>query len=58
LQLAAVDDQFSGVAQHMGRGLGDVFAVLVSSLSHDVEEQHAALPRIDHVFHRGANQPG
>ena len=51
-QLAAVDDQFRGVAQDMRRGLRDVLTVLVAPLAHDVEEQHAALSGIDHVFDR------
>jgi len=57
-QLAAVDDQFRRVAQHMRRGLRDVLAVLVPALAHDVEEQHAALAGIDHVFDRFSNKPG
>ena len=56
-QLAAVDDQFGGVAQDMRRRLGDMLAVLVAALAHDVEEQHAALPGIDHVFHGFGDEP-
>ena len=51
VQLAAVDDQLGLVVEHVRRGLGDVLAVLVAALAHDVQEQHAALPGIDHVFH-------
>ena len=57
LQLAAVDDEFGGIAQHMRRGLGDMLAVLVAALAHDVEEQHAALPGIDHIFHGVGDEP-
>ena len=57
-EFPAVDDQFHGVIQDMRRGLGDVLAVLVSALAHDVEEQHAALAGIDHVFHGRGHQPG
>jgi hypothetical protein len=31
-----------------------VLAVLIAALAHDVPEQHAALRRIDHEFHRGS----
>ena len=57
-QLAAVDDQFRGVAQDVRRRLGDMLAILVAALAHDVQEQHAALPRIDHVFHGLGDDPG
>jgi hypothetical protein len=49
-QLAAVDDQFRRVAQHMRRGLRDMLAVLITPLAEDIQEQHGALPRIDHIF--------
>ena len=57
VQLAAVDDQFGGILQDMRRGLGDVFAILVAALTHDVQEQHAALSGIDHVFHGRGDKP-
>ena len=56
-QLAAVDDQFRRVAQDVRRGLGDVFAILFAALAHDVQEQHTALARIDHVFDRRGDDP-
>ena len=57
VQLAAVDDQFGGILQDMRRRLGDVFAILVAALAHDVQEQHAALSRIDHVFDGRGDKP-
>jgi len=56
-QLAAVDDQFGGITQHMRRGLGDMFPVLIAALAHDVQKQHAALPGIEHIFHGLGNDP-
>ena len=56
-QLAAVDDQFGGIIQDMRRGLGDVFAILVAALAHDVQEQHAALAGIHHVFDGRGDEP-
>jgi hypothetical protein len=55
LQLAAVDDQLRRVTQHMRGRLGHMIPILVAALAHDVEEQHAALPCVDHVFHRVGN---
>jgi hypothetical protein len=49
-QLAAVDDQFRGIAQHMRRSLRHVFPILVAALAHDVQEQHTALSGIHHVL--------
>jgi hypothetical protein len=40
----------------MGRGLGDVFAVLVTAPAHDVQKQDTALARIDHVLHGGSDK--
>jgi hypothetical protein len=56
LELAAVDDQFRRIAQDVRRRLGNMFAVLVAALTHDVQEQHRALPGIDHVFDRLCDQ--
>ena len=42
----------------MRRGFGDVFAVLVAALAHDIEEQDAALPGIHQIFDRFGNEPG
>ena len=53
IERAAVDDELDLVVEHMRRGLGQVLAVLVAALAHDVPEQHAALRGIDHVFHGG-----
>jgi hypothetical protein len=41
----------------MRRGLHDVLAVLVATLAHDVEEQHAALACICHVLYGRSNNP-
>ena len=35
----------------------DMLAVLIAALAHDVEEQHAALSGIEHVFDRIGNEP-
>ena len=51
LERAAVDDELDLVVEHMRSGLGQMLAVLVAALAHDVPEQDAALRRVDHVFH-------
>jgi hypothetical protein len=56
-ELAAVDDQFRRVTQDVRGCLGNMFPVLVAALAHDVEEQHAALPCIDHIFHGLGDEP-
>src|SRR4051812_25010465 len=35
-----------------------MLAVLVTALAHDVEEQHTALPGVDHVLHGVGDDPG
>ncbi len=58
LERTAVDDELDLVVEHVRRGLGQMLAILVAALAHHVPEQHAALRRIDHVFHgAGANMP-
>src|SRR5262252_1267830 len=51
LERPAVEHQLHFVIEHVGNGLGEVFAILIAALAHDVPEQHAALRGIDHVFH-------
>ena len=53
LERAAVDDELDLVVEHMRRGLGQMLAILVAALPHDIPEQDAALRGIDHVFHSG-----
>src|SRR5258706_2785931 len=50
-QLPAIDDELCRIAQNMRGRLSDVLAVLIAALAHDVEEQHAPLPGVDHVLH-------
>jgi hypothetical protein len=57
LQRAAVDDQLYLVLEHMRRSLGEMLAILITALAHDIPEQHGPLRRIDHVFHGGSKQP-
>ncbi len=57
LQRAAVNDELDLVIEHMRRSLGQMLAILIAALAHDVPEQHAPLRRIDHVFHGGSKQP-
>src|SRR5258706_3740179 len=50
-QLPAIDDEFCRITQNMRGRFSDVLAVLIAALAHDVEEQHAPLPGVDHVLH-------
>jgi hypothetical protein len=47
----AAEDQLHFVVEHIWHGLGQVFAILIAALAHDVPEQNAALRGIDHVLH-------
>src|ERR1700761_4640066 len=51
-QRAAVEDEFRLIVQDVRHRLGFVLPKLIAALAHHVPEQHAALRRIDHVFHR------
>jgi hypothetical protein len=51
IQLAAIDDQLGRILQNMRRGLGNVFPILVTAPTHDIQEQNAPLSGIAHVFH-------
>ena len=51
LERAAVDDELHLVIQHMRGGFGQMFAILIAALAHDVPEQDGALRGVDHVFH-------
>src|SRR5262249_25417012 len=51
LERPAVDEQLPLVVEYVWNRLGEVFAILVAALAHDVPEQHAALRGIDDVFH-------
>src|SRR5262249_5906822 len=51
IERPAVEHQLHLVIEHVGNGLGEAFARLIAALAHDVEEQHAALRGIDHIFH-------
>ena len=56
VERASVDDQLGLVVEHVWRGLGQVFAILVSALTHDIPKQYVALRRIDHILHGGSKQ--
>ena len=57
IQLAAVDDQFGGILQDMRRRLRDVFPILIAALTQDIQEQDAALTRIQHVLYGRSGKP-
>ena len=50
---AAVDDELDLVVEHVRRGLGEVLAVLIAALAHDIPEQDTALRGVDHVIDSG-----
>src|SRR5262245_2713188 len=47
----ATEDQLDVVVEYVWNCLGEVFAILIAALAHDVPEQHAALRGIDHILH-------
>src|SRR5262249_12507690 len=51
LERPAIDEQLDLVLEHVWRGLGEGLTILIPAIAHDVQEQHARLRRIDHVFH-------
>ena len=56
LERAAVNDELDFEVEHVWGDLGQVLAILISALTHDVPEQHVTLRRIDHIFHGGSKQ--
>src|SRR4029453_13222493 len=55
-QRSPIDDELRLVTEHMRHSFGQMLAILVGALAHDVPEQHRALGGIDHVVHRWAEQ--
>jgi hypothetical protein len=55
-QRSAIDYDFRLVAQYMRRGFGQMLAISVPALSHDVPEQDRALGGVDRVVHRRAEE--
>jgi hypothetical protein len=53
-----IDDELHLVTQHMRHSLGQMLAILIAALAHDVPEQHRALGRVDRVIHRRADEAG
>ena len=54
LQRSPIDDELRLVTEHMRHSFGQMLAILVAALAHDVPEQHGALGGVDHVVHRRA----
>jgi hypothetical protein len=57
IERAAIHDQFGGILQNMRRRLGNVLPILIAAPTQDIQEQHASLSRIDHVFYGGGDKP-
>jgi len=57
-ELAAINDQFDLVFQHVRRGIALMLAVLIAALAHDIPEQDAALCGVDPVFDRRREHSG
>jgi hypothetical protein len=57
IERAAVHDQLCVKIKNIRRGFGEMLAILIAALAHDIPEQHGPLRRIDHVFHGGSKQP-
>jgi hypothetical protein len=47
-----VDDKLHFILEHVRRGLGQMLAILIATLAHHVQKQHASLRGIDKVFER------
>ena len=47
----AIDHELHLIVEHMRNRLGQMLAVLVAALPHDIPEQNAPLSGIDHVIH-------
>ena len=58
LQGAPVDHQLGRIIKDMRNRLGQMLAILIAALPHDVHEQHAALGRIHQVLEGGAEKIG
>ena len=54
LERAPIDDEFSLVTEHVRHSLGQMLAVLIAALAHDVPEQDRALGSVNRVVHRRA----
>ena len=54
IKRSAVEHQLDLIVEHMGNRLGQMLAVLIAALAHDVPEQNGALRRIHHVFYCGS----
>ena len=52
VELAPVDDELDFVIEHMRSGFRQMFAVLISALTHHVPKQDGALGGVGHVLHR------
>src|SRR5262249_22870640 len=50
LQRPPIDDKLHFIVKDVGRGLGQIFAKLISALAHHVQEEHAALRGINQIF--------
>lgn len=58
LKRSAVGDQIDRIIEDMRCGLGDVLAVLLPALTHDIEEEDATLPGIHQIFESGCKDAG
>jgi hypothetical protein len=56
LQRSPIDDELRLVTEHMRHSFGQMVAILLAALAHDVPEQHSALGGIRHVVQRRAEQ--
>ena len=56
VELAAVDDEFDLIIEHVRSGFGQMLAILIAALPHHIPEQDAPLRGIDGVFDRGSKQ--
>ena len=57
IQLAAVNDEFSGVLQDMRRRVRDVFPILIPTPTQDVHKQDTSLACVHHVFDGRSDKP-
>jgi hypothetical protein len=54
IEFPTVDQKLSLIVEYMRCSLGEMLAILIATLAHNIPEQHTALCRIDEILKSGA----